>query len=535
MTPPQVRLRPAAPAAHRLTALAESLGPVEVALSAAHGSAGGDAGWRAVEVTGATMDSGDVQPGDLFIAVPGLRAHGATFAEQAVSAGAVAVLTDPAGAQLLAAGPLGRSGVPVLVTADPRAAAGAVAASVHGGPGTHLVTVGITGTNGKTTTTYLVDAALRASHRQTALLGTIETRLADQSTRSLRTTVEAPALHATLARARELGVTAVTMEVSSHALALGRVNGLVLDVAGFTNLQRDHLDFHGSMEEYFRAKAQLFTPRRARRGVVVVDDDWGRRLADEATIEVDTLSTRPGDDKADWSVTGATTSRDGVGTDFDLRGPDGAIHHATSPLPGWINVSNAALALVVAHRAGVPLVDAIRAVAAAPGVPGRMERVLERGGGRPLALVDYAHTPDALALALDVVRPVTPGRVIVVLGAGGDRDRGKRTLMGQAAGRHAEVVIVTDDNPRSEDPAAIRAEILHGAREQGSRASRVDDIADRSEAIRLALRIAQEDDTIVVAGKGHELTQEIGGVTHAFSDQETLRATVASTTPGHVA
>ena len=286
MSSPQVRLRPAAPAAHRLADLVESFDLLEPALPAAQDRAD-DAvtGWRTVEVRGATMDSGDVQAGDLFIAVPGRRVHGATFVDHAVAVGAVAVLTDPAGVALITSGPAGGPGLPILVTADPRALAGPVAAWVHDAPGSSLVTVGVTGTNGKTTTTYLVDAALRATHRSTALLGTVETRLADRSTRSVRTTVEAPALHATLARARELGVTAVTMEVSSHALALGRVNGLVLDVAGFTNLQRDHLDFHGGMEQYFRAKAQLFTPDHARRGVVVVDDAWGRRLADEATID----------------------------------------------------------------------------------------------------------------------------------------------------------------------------------------------------------------------------------------------------------
>ncbi len=536
MSSPQARLRPAAPAAHRLADVVASFDRLEVALPTTQDRTD-DAitGWASVEVRGATMDSADVQEGDLFIAVPGRRVHGATFVGDAVAAGAVAVLTDAAGVAQIASGPLGRSGLPVLVTSDPRALAGSVAASVHDSPGSRLVTVGVTGTNGKTTTTYLVDAALRAAHRSTALLGTVETRLGDRSTRSVRTTVEAPALHAALARACELGVTAVTMEVSSHALALGRVNGLVLDVAGFTNLQRDHLDFHGGMEEYFRAKAQLFTPAHARCGVVVVDDAWGRRLADEATIDVETVSTHPGDHSGDWSVARAVTASDGVGTVVELRSPEGAVHRVTSPLPGSINVSNTVLAVVLAHRAGVPLDDAIRAIAASPGVPGRMERVLERGDGRPLALVDYAHTPDALGLVLDAVRPVTPGRVIVVFGAGGDRDRGKRVLMGEAAGRHADIVIVTDDNPRSEAPAAIRGEIVAGARAPGSRAVRVDEVADRTEAISLALRLAQEDDTIVVAGKGHEVTQEIGGVTHAFSDQEALRATVRHERPGRLA
>ena len=534
MTSPQVRLRPAAPRAHRLADLVADLDlTTSPDVRGDEGSSGAVGPALRVEITGAAMASTDVEPGDLFIAVPGAQTHGARFTPQALAAGAVAVLTDEAGAELIGSSTSPRLLAPVLVTKYPRLVAGDVAAWIYDHPAESCVMIGITGTTGKTTTAHLLDAALRSAHAVTALLGTVETRIGTRSTRSIRTTVEAPVLQGILAVAREEHAGAVSMEVSSHALALGRVNGVLFDVAGFTNLQRDHLDFHGTMEEYFRAKALLFTPEHSRRGVVVVDDEWGRRLARETVVDVDTVATRAGaGQEADWVVSEVRTAPDGVGSAFLLRGPDGAVHHAVSPIPGWMNVSNAALAVVLAHRAGVGLDEAIHAVGRGPGVPGRMERVVERGAGRPLALVDFAHTPDALALALEAVRSVTPGRVVVVFGAGGDRDRGKRALMGQAAGRFADVVIVTDDNPRSEEAAAIRAEILAGVNAVAAPGSEIYDVADRTAAIRWALTIAQEDDTLVVAGKGHESTQEIAGTAHPFSDQQTLRTSVAAPAVG---
>ncbi|HMO11519.1 MAG TPA: UDP-N-acetylmuramoyl-L-alanyl-D-glutamate--2,6-diaminopimelate ligase, partial [Actinotalea sp.] len=291
-------------------------------------------------------------------------------------------------------------------------------------------------------------------------------QVADEAIESPRTTVEAPVLHSLFAMMRERDVTACAMEVSSHALALDRVAGLRLDVAGFTNLQRDHLDFHGDMEGYFRAKSLLFAPERAARAVVCVDDEWGVRLADEVSIPVDTVATRPdavGRTSADWVVTDAAIGLDGVGSRFTLHHPGGSVV-AHSPLPGLVNVSNAAVAIVLAHRAGGALEDAVAGVAGATAIPGRMERVVERIDGWPLCLVDYAHTPDALVLALDAVRPITPGRLVIVLGSDGDRDRGKRPMMGEIAARLADVVVVTDENPRSEDPATIRAAILDGVR-----------------------------------------------------------------------
>ncbi len=505
----QGSLRPEHPTPHRAVDLAAAFGLPSSGLPAG------------LEITGVTVASGDARPGDLFVAVPGLRVHGARFAAQAVASGAVAVLTDDDGAGLAAA-----AGVPVLVASDPRSLAGPVAAWLYDEPARRLVTVGVTGTNGKTTTSYFVDAALRAVHPLTAVLGTVELRIGEDAIESPRTTVEAPVLQAICALAAERGATALTTEVSSHGLALNRLAGMTFDVAGFTNLQRDHLDFHGDMPGYYAAKARLFEPERARRGVVVVDDEWGRRLAGEAPIPVQTVATHADDPQdADWRVVEAQIGLDGVGSTFVLRGPDGARHEAFSPLPGLVNVSNAAAAIVLAHAAGVDLDVAIDAIAHAHEIPGRMERVVERGGGFPLCLVDYAHTPDALVLALEAVRPITPGRLVLVFGSDGDRDRGKRPIMGAIAARLADVLVVTDENPRSEDPGSIRRAILSGARDQRPDGRDIVEITtSRADAIRYALSIAGDDDTVIVTGKGHEPTQEIAGVFHRYNDRDVFRA-----------
>lgn len=484
-----------------------------------------------VVLTGAAVGSADVEPGDLFAALPGARAHGADFVGRAVDAGAVAVLTDHDGAARVRAAGGPAAAVPVLVVEDPRAQLGEVSAWVYGWPAREVTTVGVTGTNGKTTTSYFVEAALAAVHARTAVVGTVELRVGDEAIESPRTTVEAPVLHGLFALMRERGVTACSMEVSSHALALGRVGGLEVDVAGFTNLQWDHLDFHGDMEGYFAAKAALFAPGRARRAVVCVDDAWGARLADElrraGVVPVDALATRPeavGGADADWRVTEASVGLDGVGSSFVLTGPDGSVTDAASPLPGLVNVSNAALAVVMAYRAGVSLDVAAAAVAGASAIPGRMERVVERDGTRPLCLVDYAHTPDALTLALEAVRPITPGRLLIVFGSDGDRDRGKRPVMGQIAARLADVVVVTDENPRSEPPEEIRAAILGGVLAERPDGRDVHESDSRADAIRLALDLALPEDTIIVTGKGHEPTQEIAGVFHRYNDRDVFLA-----------
>src|SRR6478735_178622 len=511
MTTP-ARMRPLHPAAHRVADLVSTFGLVTHGLALPADAV----------LTGVTLASGDVEPGDVFVAVAGFKVHGAAYAAQAVEAGAVAVLTDEAGLEHLESAGLAAR-VAVLVADDPRAVAGPVAAWAHDAPGERLVTVGVTGTNGKTTTAYFLDAALRAAHPVTTVLGTVELRIGEDAVESPRTTVEAPALQAILALAVERGATALAMEVSSHALALGRVGGLTFDVVGFTNLQRDHLDFHGDMEGYFRDKSRLFAAGQARRGVVVVDDEWGRRLVAESPIPVETLATQVGQD-ADWAVVAADIGLDGVGSSFTLRGPDGVEHAAVSPLPGRVNVSNAALAVVLAHAAGVDLDAAIAAVAVAHEIPGRMERVIERGDGFPLAIVDYAHTPDALVLALEAVRPITPGRLVIVFGSDGDRDQGKRPIMGEIAARLADVIVVTDENPRSEEPAAIRSAILDGVRAVRPDLTDVHEATSRTQAIHDALALAHEPDTVIITGKGHEPTQEIAGVFHRYNDRDVLIA-----------
>ena len=516
-TPTVDGLRPTTVPPRPLAAVAERLG---VPLPAGSGQ---------VPVTGVCLDSGGVCPGDLYVGLRGSRTHGARHAGQAAERGAAAVLTDPDGEPDAAA-----AGLPVLVVADPRGVLGALAGWVYGEPAERLLMLGVTGTNGKTTTTFLLESALRATGYGSGLVGTVEVRAGDLRLASVRTTPEAPQLHALLAVMLERGARACSMEVSSHALALHRVDGVVFDVAGFTNLSQDHLDFHGSMEEYFTTKAGLFTPQRSRRGVVCVDDAWGRRLAAEAGVPVQTLATTPGAaGGADWLAVAQADDLDG--TRFTLRGPDGVSVSARSPIPGGFNVANSALCLVMLAVAGIDPARAAAALAGAGSVPGRMERVAGAGApGEPVGIVDYAHGPQAVGLALAALRPATPGRLVAVLGAGGDRDRDKRPLMGAAAAREADVVVVTDDNPRSEDPAAIRAAVLAGARSVDGRAARVVEIADRRAAVAEAVRLAwgEPRGAVLVAGKGHEQGQEVGGEVWPFDDRRVLREALLAAAGG---
>jgi UDP-N-acetylmuramoyl-L-alanyl-D-glutamate--2,6-diaminopimelate ligase len=473
-------------------------------------------------LVGVTLDSRAVRPGDLYAALPGARAHGGQFSAAAAAAGALAVLTDAEGLALTRA-----QGVdlPVLLVDDPRAVLGPLAAAVHDRPGDDLVLLGVTGTNGKTTTTYLLDAVLRAAGRTTGLIGTVETRVADVRVPSVRTTPEAPDLHALLATMREQGVQVCSMEVSSQALAQHRVDGARVDVAGFTNFSQDHLELHGDMATYLAAKTLLLTSAHSRRAVVVVDDEGSRAAAAAATVPVTTLTGEG--TPADWQVV-ERTPRAG-GTDFVLArgGADGERLALRCPLPGDFNVMNAALAAVMLLQLGLPAAEVARGLAGAGGVPGRMERVGEPGSG-PLAVVDYAHTPDAVTAALAALRSAATGRLVVVLGAGGDRDPAKRGPMGAAAVLGADVVLVTDDNPRSEDPAAVRAGLLAGARAALAASGRAVDLielGDRRAAIREAVRLAAgPGDVVVVAGKGHEPGQEVDGVVHPFDDRDELRA-----------
>jgi UDP-N-acetylmuramoyl-L-alanyl-D-glutamate--2,6-diaminopimelate ligase len=475
---------------------------------------------RDVALTGVTHDSTAVQPGDLYAALPGSHTHGARFSKDAVAAGAAAVLTDAHGAEIAS-----RLSVPVLVVDDPRLRLGDTASWIYGEPSRRMQVLGVTGTNGKTTTTYLLDAGLRAAGERTGIVGTIETRIGDDTVPSARTTPEAPDLQATLAVMAERGVDSVSMEVSSHALALHRVDGTVFDVVAFTNLSQDHLDFHADLDDYFNAKARLFTSEFARAGVVNIDDDHGRRLLKRATIAITTVSTTNTD--AEWWA--SDLSSDAVGGRFVVHGP-GIEQSVDVQLPGAFNATNALVAFVTLVTAGVDPERAAAGIGGLSVVPGRMEPV---SVGQPFgALVDYAHTPDAVITLLTALRPTTTGRLIVVLGCGGDRDRAKRPLMGAAAARLADVAVLTSDNPRSEDPAQIMAAVLDGA--MGVAAGQRGQVIvepDRTTAIAVAVGQARPGDVVVVAGKGHEQGQEVAGVVYPFDDRTVLRAELSRLVP----
>jgi UDP-N-acetylmuramoyl-L-alanyl-D-glutamate--2,6-diaminopimelate ligase len=489
-----------------------------------------------VEVTAATIRAQDAGPGTLFAALPGTRVHGASFASAALDAGASAVLTDAAGLELMGSA---AERVPVLVHPDPRSILGAVSAVVAGDPSADLDVVGITGTSGKTTTSYLVEAALEGCGHVAGLIGTTGSRVAGRPLASRLTTPEAPDFQALLAVMRSEGARAVAAEVSSHALRLGRVDGTRFAVAAFLNLSQDHLDFHPSMEDYFRAKCRLFDAaadpgsavRPADRAVVVVDDEWGRRLVgmrpDAVTVSADPQG------RAQWTAGESTTTEQGTQT-FTARGPRGLRVDVELPLLGRFNVANSLVALAVVDALGAD----VRAAAAGLGnarVPGRLEPV-ERGQDFRV-LVDYAHKPGAVEAVLRSVRAQAAGRVAVVLGAGGDRDPGKRAPMGAAAAEVADLVVVTDDNPRSEDPAEIRAAVRAGAEAAAGDRARVVEIADRGAAIAAAVDWARSGDVVLIAGKGHETGQEVAGTVAPFDDrvraaEELTRRLGGSASPG---
>ncbi|MFY1699205.1 UDP-N-acetylmuramoyl-L-alanyl-D-glutamate--2,6-diaminopimelate ligase [Solwaraspora sp. WMMA2101] len=466
-------------------------------------------------ISGITHASGEVRPGDLYAALPGARRHGAEFVADAVARGALAVLTDPAGAAAAAA-----ATVPALVVADPRAVLGPVAATVYGAPSQRLAMIGLTGTAGKTSTAYLVEAGLRAAGQRTGLIGTVETRLGDLVVASARTTPEATDLHAMLAVAAERDVASVVMEVSSHALALDRVGGVRFAVGGYTNFGSDHLDFHADAADYFAAKARLFDGRCAVE-VLNHDDPALTPLRRPHTVTY----SAAGDAAATWRA--AAISDDGYRQHFIALGPHGVSIEAGVGLPGRHNVANALLAIATLVALGVDPVTAAAGVAACPGVPGRLEQV--DAPGPVLGVVDYAHKPDAIVAVLAALRGLSQsrrGRLICVIGAGGDRDRGKRPTMGQAAARGADLVIVTDDNPRTEDPAVIRAQLRRGADEAVG--AEVVEVAGRRAAIDEAVRLAAPADVIALLGKGHEQGQEIDGQILPFDDRVELSAALTA-------
>src|SRR6201996_8034651 len=433
-------------------------------------------------LTGVTHDSRAVTPGDLYAALPGARTHGA------------------------------------------------VSCWIYGDPSHRMTMIGVTGTSGKTTTSYLCEAGLRAAGHTTGLVGGVEIKIGPELLKSSLTTPEAPDLQALLAVMAERGVTGAAMEVSSHSLALSRVAGTRYGVAVFTNLSQDHLDFHAGFEDYFRAKAKLFTPAYSAVGVVNVADRYGRRLVAEASVPIVTFCADPASGayaQAEWRAADVRCGADG--STFRVIGPGGVEADASITMPGSFNVANALGAIVALVEGGVDLADAVDGVASCPGVPGRLQRVSVAAAGQlPDAFVDYSHKPGAVEAVLTALAPVTSGELIVVLGCGGDRDRGKRPVMGAGAARLADVAIFTSDNPRTEDPLAILAEMLQGVLTvpPGERGRLVIE-PDRATAIDLAVGMAGKGDVVLVAGKGHETGQYVGGTVLPFDDTQVTAAALA--------
>ena len=445
---------------------------------------------RSLEVTGLAHDSRQVSPGDLFIAVRGFTTDGHDYLAAAAAAGAAAALVEePAGIDL-----------PQVVAPDTRRAMGPLAAAFWGNPGERLFTVGITGTNGKTTAMHLIRSVLEARLGRVGSIGTVSYRVGGVEVDAPHTTPEAIAIQEMLARMIEADDAAAVMKISSHALALGRVGGLGFDLACFTNLGRDHLDFHPSMEEYLAAKILLFTAHRKPDGIAIVnlDDPAGARLA--ATLEppVVTVGLTP---KADVTASGVEVDWEGVRFALSFRGETAEV---SSPLLGAFNVQNLLVAAGAGLMAEIPLDEVADALGTLPVVAGRMERLPAPGSVE--IVLDYAHKPDALKVALAACQEMAAGRVICVFGCGGDRDRGKRPLMGRIAALGADRVIVTSDNPRTEDPDAIIAEIMTGVPAEADCTVE----SDRRAAIHAAVREARAGDVVLVAGKGHEQYQIIG-------------------------
>lgn len=470
----------------------------------------------AAAVTGITHDSRSVLAGDLYVALEGAKFHGIDFLAQALASGATAILTDK-----MHGSALRESSVAVLVADDPRFCMGDVSAAVYGRPAEDMTTIGVTGTCGKSTTSYFAHRCLTATDSTAGLVGGIAWKCGGITlSESERTTPESPELQALLGVLRDRGARSVAMEVSSHALSLGRVMGMTFDVAVFTNLSHEHQDFHPDMEHYFQAKATLFTPERARSGVVNIDDPYGRRLAyGGSQIPVHTYTTSAAT-QADWRASEIVV--DDSGTGFRLDGP-GFTDTPRIRLHGKHNVSNAVAALSAAVIAGVPYQKAVEGLAALDAVPGRMERV--DAGQDFLAVVDYAHKPEALSAVLETLQHVTRGRIITVAGCGGGRDRNKRHVMGALAARHSHVVVLTTDNPRDEDPKEILAAMVDGARSEQSVAD-LHVITNRRRAIDYAVSLAGRGDTVLVAGKGHETHQYVRGSSIPFDDRTVLRSAI---------
>lgn len=466
-----------------------------------------------VVISGLTQSSHEIEPGDIFLAFPGAKTHGARFCVEAKERGALAVLTDPAGAEIV-------NGLPVITVKDPRRSAGTLSAWFYDEPMRDMYSVGITGTNGKTTTTTLLHQIWTKAGRESGLIGTVETRIGTDLLRSKRTTPESADLQALVATMRERHVRNLAMEVSSHAISLERIRGSHFAAVAFTNLTQDHLDFHETMEAYFRAKAALFTFEYADLGVINIDDPYGARLAESTQIPIRTLSrTNP---KADWSYVGAYPHVRGF--DVGIRGLGGILIEAFLPLHGDYNLDNALMAVALAYESGVDPIEIAAILPTLSGAQGRLEPVdVGQDFG---AFVDYAHSPDAVSRVLEACRTMTTGKVIAVLGCGGDRDSAKRALMGSALSSGSDVAVFTSDNPRSEEPLKILEQMTYGL--VVALPDQV--IPDRKSAIEYAVSQASGGDIVVILGKGHETGQEIAGVTTPFDDRLMLAQAIEGRT-----
>lgn len=454
-------------------------------------------------VLGITHDSRSVLPGDLYVALLGANSHGIDFIDEAISNGAVAVASDSHGVSIAK-----HKGIPVIELSNAREDMAKLAAEVYGHPEKKLELVGVTGTNGKTTTTHILRSIFLDAKKQVGVIGTLGTYLNEEHMPGARTTPESTDLYATLAVMAERGITHVFMEVSSHALILNRVSGIKFDVAIFTNLTQDHLDFHGSMDNYFSAKALLFTPELSKQAIICTDDDWGIKLAAQTKIPVITIGVN-----GDWKTSRANSNVDGITTQqIDIK-DSGAISISVNML-GSYNATNAACALAASQLLGLPMAEGLESLKKVRSIPGRLEKVSIESPGT--AIVDYAHTPDAVATVLTVIKDANPNRIITVIGCGGDRDALKRPLMGKVAAQLSDVVIITDDNPRSEDPAAIRAAVIGGTENSSAE---VLEVGDRRKAIHEALKLSKAGDVIAILGKGHESGQEIAGKVFPFDDR----------------
>ncbi len=453
-----------------------------------------------LKVSGITHNAESVAPGDLFVALKGDKTHGAKYVSEAIKNGAVSVLTDPEGSGLI-----NDAQISQLISDNPRQILGELSAQIYGNPSKKLKVFGITGTNGKTTTAWLIKTGLEKCGVKTGLLGTAGITIGKLEIASERTTPEATELQALMALCLEKGMKVLAMEVSSHAIALQRVKSTHFETVGFTNLSQDHLDFHKDMQEYFEVKAELFTQKYSSRSVINTSDDWGKELAKRTNLMNETV----GDDVTnDWRVSDIITAAGHL--NFNIQFQNKNKFATELNFAGIFNAFNAAVAIAMVSKLDIDLnqfIDGIKNVQ----IPGRMQPIVVKNAA--LGIVDYAHSPEAIENVLAALKNQTSGKLIAVIGAGGNRDSAKRPLMGEVSAKYADNLIITDDNPRNEEPSTIRKSIINGIKNKNYH-----EVSDRQEAIKYAVSISKENDVIAVLGKGHENYQEIAGQIYEFSD-----------------